>query len=197
MLSGILEEPFSITTSTWRRRKRKLFWQRGRRRRWEGRSERSERNLPEASCRCRESAPATDQGFGSAKDHFCSRRQCFSVLRERCGPSPLPVRTAAGLAGGLICAPGRRKFTSRAQIHPILCPAECDSEAGGRRRGARGGSSPRSSSGAESPGRKKPPDCPVAFGVWVTRLERATSWSLTRCATNCATPRCPRKGLQR
>ncbi len=26
--------------------------------------------------------------------------------------------------------------------------------------------------------------------VGVTRLERATTWSQTRCATNCATPRC-------
>ena len=39
------------------------------------------------------------------------------------------------------------------------------------------------------------PAMPVALPVdikkvGVTRLERATTWSQTRCATNCATPRC-------
>ena len=36
------------------------------------------------------------------------------------------------------------------------------------------------------------------FRVWMTGLEPATSWSLTRCATNCATSRGPlvQKGLQ-
>ena len=38
----------------------------------------------------------------------------------------------------------------------------------------------------------------ASFLVWMTGLEPATSWSLTRCATNCATSRGPlvQKGLQ-
>ena len=36
---------------------------------------------------------------------------------------------------------------------------------------------------------RKKPGNRLAFRVWMTGLEPATSWSLTRCATNCATSR--------
>ena len=38
---------------------------------------------------------------------------------------------------------------------------------------------------------RKKPGNRLAFRVWMTGLEPATSWSLTRCATNCATSRGP------
>ena len=81
------------------------------------------------------------------------------------------------------------------------------SEAGGRRRGSGGlppaapggsrdsgggkrfkstGRDGRVASRHESPGRNG-----SDFRVWMTGLEPATSWSLTRCATNCATSRGP------
>ena len=39
--------------------------------------------------------------------------------------------------------------------------------------------------------RKNPGPTGSDFRVWMTGLEPATSWSLTRCATNCATSRGP------
>ena len=78
----------------------------------------------------------------------------------------------------------------------------------GRRRGSGGlppvapGGQPRSGGGEgfKSTGRhgrvasrheKSPGRNGSDFRVWMTGLEPATSWSLTRCATNCATSRGP------
>ena len=54
------------------------------------------------------------------------------------------------------------------------------------------GSSPPAGTGRVSSGHEKSPGRNGSdFRVWMTGLEPATSWSLTRCATNCATSRGP------
>ena len=93
------------------------------------------------------------------------------------------------------------------QLRPARDNVTTISEAYGRRRGSGGlppaapggsreaagvkGSSPPVEDRVASRHEKSPGRNGSDFRVWMTGLEPATSWSLTRCATNCATSRGP------
>ena len=69
---------------------------------------------------------------------------------------------------------------------PLAAPGGSRDSGGGERFKSSGRQGRVASRHEKSPGRNG-----SDFRVWMTGLEPATSWSLTRCATNCATSRGP------
>ena len=126
-----------------------------------------------------------------------------TVERQRSGgsnPSPSAKRNTAGrVATGCFWLQARRKpaFVRAGrqkrpagqlgqQLYSVLHSPAAGGE-GCRRAPARRNPFTRD---ARAPAKNsKAPGNQVLYFVWMTGLEPATSWSLTRCATNCATSR--------
>ena len=120
----------------------------------------------------------------------------FAILRTKSYQTPV-CKVGSGASqrtGGRFCARPiwRRRFQHRSEATEGVRGSSPGLPLGAAATAAgENGSSPPTEGRESSRHEKSPGRNGSDFRVWMTGLEPATSWSLTRCATNCATSRGP------